>query len=277
MENGKMTKKPEENALPYQTTDDNILKLIDAIKRKEGNEGAIKKIYSGKKFETTRKSLGILGILEDGVTLTPNGREYVFEQDENKKVLALLREILEYSPYEHLLLNISQQGFPEETDLEVVKSYWGKHSYGSSANNREEAASVFGYFVKLAGLGDLVLGRRGKSSRIIWNPLAGELMEKAQDKTTLVETKNDDDYVEEAVDQLNHDTVLEDLVLTPDEEELNNKTILVAAEPASKQSTKQIFEVTPTVNVSVDMSDWEIEKITAFFKAAYGAFSHDKD
>lgn len=40
MNNDILTVKPDDSTLPYGVTADNIIKMIDAIKKKEGNEGA---------------------------------------------------------------------------------------------------------------------------------------------------------------------------------------------------------------------------------------------
>lgn len=253
----------DDTTLPYGTTSDNILKLIDAIKKKEGNEESIKKVYSGKKLDTTRKSLEIIGIIEEGLTLSNFGRALVFETDEKIKKKIFLERILEFPPYELLLLNIGQQGFPDETDLEVIKSYWGKHSYGSSPNNREEAAVVFGNFLELAGLGQLVVGRRGKNSRIKWNPKVSSLINETARQKENVPIKLEDEN--ETVSIENESLPNEDPVTTIE------SIILPNTVPTSKNNPT-LFNISPNISINVDMSDWEIEKISAFFKAAYGNF-----
>ena len=266
MNTEKNTSKTDENGgLPYSTTHENLIKLIDAIKKKEGNEDAIKKIYSGNKFDSTRRSLEIIGILKNGVDLSAEGRQIAYETDEKLRQKLYLKKILEYPAYEHLILNIAQQGFSEDTDLETVKSYWGKHSYGSSPNNRDEAAVVFGYFLQLAGIGEIVLGRRGKSSRIKWSDAAKTLLEDANKEVKSTPQS----------ETLEKQNVLDS---TNKEEPSAVQTgIQVPIEAVRKLVASENIIVQPNITISVDMSNWEIDKIQAFFKVAYGFFGENDE
>ena len=74
-----------EAILPYGTTSDNIVKLLDAIKNKQGDEKGIKAVYTGSKFDSTQATLETLKIIS-GINLTDIGKSIVFESDDNKKI-----------------------------------------------------------------------------------------------------------------------------------------------------------------------------------------------
>jgi hypothetical protein len=78
-------------------------------------------------------------------------------------------------------VRMAEEAFIEETDIEEVKNFWGKNDFGASPNNRDEAASVFGSFIQLAGLGEFIIGRRGKSTRIKWKSNAKEIIDEILD------------------------------------------------------------------------------------------------
>lgn len=259
---------PENFTLPYEVTADNIIMLFDAIKVKEGNEEGIKKIYGGAKFDSTRKALEIVGILENGLNFSQSGRALAFESEEGKRKDMFLDTIMKFPPYEYLLRNISNTGFPNETDLNYIKNYWGKHNFGNSPNNRDSAATVFGYFVELAGLGELKLGRKGKSTRIIWDSNADSRLRETLDmNSTVVNELNSDFDTNKNTNEIsiNTDSQIESI-------EQQNE-ISVSHNTHISQSVKY----NPKIVINVDMSLWDIDKIQAFFKAAYGDFDSNEN
>lgn len=251
----------EDKTLPYGTSGDSVLKLLDAIKKKQGDEKGIRAIYSGGKFDSTRKSLEILGIIE-GLNLLPVGKELIYETNESKRQATFLKVILNYPPYEYFLTYIHQNMSSDETDIDLIKNFWGRNDYGSSPNNRDEAVSVFCNFIALAGVGEYIVGRRGKNSRIKWSSNVPQIIEnfmaKLPQQSDEVENDNADTVIEKA------DISLENREKTLSSESLSVNDNLIGT-----------IKIIPNISINVDMSEWDTEKIIAFFKAAYGDYNND--
>lgn len=261
MSNENIIQSQEDNTLPYGTSGDSMLKLLDAIKKKQGDEKGIRAIYSGGKFDSTRKSLEVLGII-DGLNLLPIGKELAFETNETKKQDVFLKTILNYPPYEYFLTYIHQAGYSEETDIELVKNFWGRNDYGSSPNNRDEGVSVFCHCIELAGLGEYVVGRRGKTSRIKWSPNTRIKIESAMG--ALPQAVSEEPEGGEDLPVCEH-------VITR-----VNESEPTSAGSIAKNGEDNFFNkirIAPNITINVDMSEWDTEKITTFFKAAYGEFN----
>ncbi|WP_342416676.1 hypothetical protein NST83_04165 [Paenibacillus sp. FSL R10-2782] len=254
-----------EETLPYGTSWENILKLLEAIKKKQGDEKSIRAVYSGAKIDGARKTMEILGLI-DGFNFKALGKELAYETNEEKKREIFRKVILNYPPYELFLAKLTESEFQQETDIENVKNFWGRNDFGASPNNRDEAASVFGSFIELAGLGEFIIGRRGKATRIKWNAEAKKLIDEAHTTTNLEAIEETTLKQEVPVDQSSsHDNGSKD-----------NVTDFFPTQK-SEPSPPNIHsvEVTPNITITVDMSEWDTDKIKAFFKAAYGEFDND--
>lgn len=256
-----------DETLPYGTSWENILKLLEAIKKKQGDEKSIRAVYSGAKIDGARKTMETLGLIE-GFNFKAFGKELAYETNEDKKREIFRKVILKYPPYELFLAKLTESEFQQETDIEVVKNFWGKNDFGASPNNRDEAASVFGSFIALAGLGEFITGRRGKATRIKWNTEAKKLIDEVHTTANL-----------EAIEE----SPLEQEVSVDQSSSLDNGSKDNVADFIPTQKPKLCTpdihnaKVTPNITITVDMSDWDTDKIKAFFKAAYGEFDNDRE
>lgn len=249
--------------LPYGTSWENILKLLDAIKKKQGDEKSIRAVYSGAKIDGARKTMETLGLI-DGFNFKALGKELAYETNEDKKREIFRKVILNYPPYELFLAKLTESEFQQETDIENVKNFWGKNDFGASPNNRDEAASVFGSFIELAGLGEFITGRRGKATRIKWNTEAKKLIDEAHTTTNLESIEESTLKQEVLVDQSSsHDN------------EDNVTDFIPTQKPELSPPNIHSVKVTPNITITVDMSEWDTDKIKVFFKAAYGEFDND--
>lgn len=262
--------------LPYSTDDEDLLRLIEAIKKKPDNEKAIKEIYNKSNFETSRKALEILGILDEQLSFSPAGKELAIEREDSCKRELFLKFFLRYPAYGHFLESIAHSGdLPvTETETESIKDYWWKHNYGSSGNNREDGVVAFGKLLQLTGLGKFMNGRRGKPSRIEWNPDAKALINaaciSAQNNSTLEEQPKAIDSDQENVT---------DYTSLSSEDPLINQSSVTNSIPYLQQppSPNTTLNVIPNISINVDMSEWDNSKIITFFKAAYGIFDDDRE
>lgn len=275
-----------DETLPYGANSEDTLNLIDAIKIKHGNDKGIKQVYGKPNIENSRKVLKVLGISLDGLTFSEDGREYAYETDERKKRLMLLKLLLQYPAYEYFLLNISNEKL-SETSLEEIQGYWGKNSYGTSEYNRNDASSTFAKLVELAGLGTFKLGRKGRQSRIEWNPNAEKLirdMHKQITVSSIKETNNSSQLADRELSQLS-------IVPSPNDNK-TDKQEKKSNSPYENKETELVREVLEKsfsnekqksnlanidVAVNIDMTDWEIDKIVSFFKAAQGVFENAEE
>lgn len=276
-----------DETLPYGANSEDVLNLIDAIKIKPGNDKGIKQVYGKPNIENARKILKNIGISSDGLSLTEEGREYTYETDQIKKQEILLKMLLKYPAYEYFLLNISNEKL-SETSLEEIQGYWGKNSYGTSEYNRNDASSTFAKLIELAGLGIFKLGRKGRQSRVEWNPNTEKLIRDIHNLITskIDNKKNTIEHLEnENSPQQSNDSWLN-----------NNKTVEPIVDNSSYHSDKQETELVrevlekslsndPTkkylsninISVNIDMTDWEIDKITSFFKATQGVIEENHE
>lgn len=279
-----------EETLPYGANSEDITKLIEAIKIKQGNDKGIQQVYGKPNIENSRKVLKAIGISSDGLNFSNEGKKYAYETNNHKKEIILLKLLLQYPAYEYFLLNISNEEL-SETSLEEIKNYWEKNDYGTSEYNRNDASSTFARLIELAGLGSFKLGRKGKLSRIEWRENAKSLIRDIHSKLSIKDTK-----IEENVNKLDDKETpsqfsiiqLKNEIENTKEEENNTYTY------GNNQETELVREVLgkslsncheqknlnlPEIKVSVDvnMTDWDIDKIVSFFKATKETFKNSDE
>ena len=267
-----------DETLPYGANADDVLKLIDAIKTKPGNDQGIKQVYGKPNIENSRKVLKVLGISLDGLNLSDDGRKYAYETDDTKKQLILLRLILKYPAYEYFLLNVSNDEL-SETSLENIQNYWGKHSYGNSENNRSNATTIFGQLIELSGLGTFKIGRKGKATRVEWNDNAQSLIRKTYSDISSQNNKIEQTNNTESSSQLSLIDLGDFKGSKTEENESYSQNTVEETElvrevlEKSFSNDKQKNSLSKIdISVNIDMTDWDIDKITSFFKATQGIF-----
>ncbi len=158
----------KKKSLPYFTTKDNVTKLIEATKLKEGAEESIKSFFGRGKYQDTKRTLQSFNVISDDMKLTNIGRIIAYSSEE-KAELEWFKIIMNYPPYEEFIqsFRINKKNGEDTIELEEVKKFWGLRDYGSSDNNRNDALTTFAYFIVLAGIGEFKIGRQKSPSRII--------------------------------------------------------------------------------------------------------------
>lgn len=270
--------KVSDATLPYSTDNEDILRLIEAIKKKPDNEKAIREIYNKSNFETSRKALEVIGILDSQLSFSKAGKELAIEREDGCRRELFLKFFLKYPPYGHFLESVSHGGDLSITETETIKDYWWKHNYGSSGNNREDGVVAFGKLLQLTGLGKFVTGRRGKPSRIEWNPGAKALI----DTTCAFDDSNS--VLEEQLTTASGQEDVVNVLPILNEDLANIESFVVNSNPYAEQtslpsgaSPSTTLNFIPNISINVDMSEWDNSKIIAFFKAAYGIFDNDRE
>lgn len=253
----------EGTALPLGANRDNVEKLLEAVKRKSGDEKGINATYGGAQFSSVKKALDTLGLIKD-YTLTDLGRNIMYSTDDTERKNAYLKAIMSYEPYEYCLNYLAQSKCGKEIKASDVKNYWGKNNYGSCERNREDAFSTFACFLDLAGIGELTIGRRGNESRI---NCSVELDKIINEFDTIKDTNFEKSKEELVPDEAGGDSC--DAVT-----ERNIASNVISREHSITPEIHVNPKIQPVVNINVDMSDWDIEKITEFFKALYGDYTN---
>lgn len=169
------------DVLPYKTDGDDLTRLIEAC----GRGRILKQIqglgFSEAGFQGTVATAQALGLLDHETDeLTESGREYALSHNSDRKRAVLLEAILQYEPYDLLLEAIFDQGYQEETTTQWVETWWSTQKYGNSQRNRNEGSTTFAKLIEYVGLGDFVVGRRGRPSRIEWREDVIERMREAR-------------------------------------------------------------------------------------------------
>ena len=158
----------KKKSLPYFTTKDNVTKLIEATKLKEGAEESIRSFFGKGKYQDTKRTLQAFNIISDDMKLTDTGRIIAYSSQEEVE-REWFKIIMSFPPYEEFIqsFRINNKNGNDSIELEAVKKFWGLRDYGSSDNNRNDALTTFAYFIVMSGIGDFKIGRQKNPSRII--------------------------------------------------------------------------------------------------------------
>lgn len=152
--------------LPAYTTVENILSLIDTLKRKNNNEGEVKALFGkgSSAYTNTKSALRTFGFIEDdSLAFTKEGRETAYSQGKDKKS-EMIKILKSYPPYEVFLFGLLQKEDVAITEIEDITSFWGKAQYGSTERNREDAAKLFMSIIDYCEFGKYVIGRGSNST-----------------------------------------------------------------------------------------------------------------
>lgn len=151
-------------ALPYYVSVESINKLLDAIKRKAGDEVSVKAIFGEGKYANCKSALILFGIITNNMQFTTFGKSIAYAIDEQQKKDSWKQVIKNISAYDDFLVyfQLNKKGI-SSCELEIVKNYWGSRDICKSDQMRNDASITFGYILSLAGLGEYKKGKQGTS------------------------------------------------------------------------------------------------------------------
>lgn len=254
------------NNLPAYTTGENLLSLIEVIKKNNKSEESIKALFGkgDSAYTNSKSALKAFGIIEnDGFEFTEFGREIAYSNDDNKKQ-EISKIVNSYEPYE-LVLNsiITSRGEAKVTDIETIKNLWGKAGFGSTDRNRSEGATLFMGIVDFVGLGKYYIGRGSNQTRVEW---VDDIKEKVN---ALFEERSNEGLQNGDMEEPNEGFT------DTNEQDLNPMCVYTNSD--KKEVPKGNMNITsiPNITINVNMENWSDEKIKAFFKYAYGKFEED--
>ena len=151
-------------SLPYYVTVESINKLIDATKKKQGDEVAIKTLFGEGKYANCKSALLTFNIITPAMQFTEFGKTIAYAIDENQKKNAWKTVISKIAAYDdfinYFLLN--KKGI-STCELDTIKNFWGSKDICKSDAMRKDASITFGYILSLAGLGEFKKGKQNTS------------------------------------------------------------------------------------------------------------------
>ena len=151
-------------SLPYYVTVESINKLIDATKKKQGDEVAIKTLFGEGKYSNCKSALLLFNIITPTMQFTEFGKSIAYAIDENQKKNAWRTVISKIAAYDdfinYFLLN--KKGI-STCEIDTIKNFWGSKDICKSDTMRKDASITFGYILSLAGLGEFKKGKQNTS------------------------------------------------------------------------------------------------------------------
>ena len=219
--------------LPDGTTVENILCIMELIKKYNGNDLSVKNGFNrkGTTYVDTKSAMRIWGIMEQhGTGLTVLGEETVFG-DEKKKKDFFKKLLMNYKPYSLVIEQLIEYR-EDETNLqmETVEKIWESHNLGKNDRNRKEAACLFGGVMDFAEFGKYIKGSRRAKSHIICSKeqkqqiinMRNNTLDYKTDANNELKESNGDTYSERVVNEKT-DINYEDLTMKEGKEKLEEK------------------------------------------------------
>lgn len=277
----KSTSKPKFNSLPSGTTAENLLSLINILKKNNKSEETVKALFkmSTSVYSRTKAALIAFGIIEkDSLEFTANiGREIAFSGRDNKRD-EMIRIVKSYEPYELVLNSVeTSRNETKVTNIDEIKDLWGLAHYGSGDRNWNDGATFFMGVIEYIGFGKYLKGRGNNQTRIEWVTDIKEKITALTQSSPLmeqIEDESQDAITSKVVDMI--PVVEQQEQQEQQEQDKNTPAVIVANERNAKAIMSPISAISfPNITINVDMSDWSDEKIKIFFKYAYGKFEED--
>jgi len=123
--------KENKNNLPAYTNVENILSLIEILKRKNKNEDEVKAVFgkSNSVYNNTKSALRAFNLIEDeSLEFTDKGRIVAYSQDSDKK-FEIMKIVNNFPPYETFLFSLLKKDDITKTEIDEIVNFWGKAHY----------------------------------------------------------------------------------------------------------------------------------------------------
>jgi hypothetical protein len=240
-----------EYTLPYRTDWQDMAGVLEYSKGSSGAERAAldARFGAGEAMRETLNALEQLGLAvrddSGGARLTELGDRLAYAPGSAERSRALSEAILGYPPYRIPLERALGDSF------EIIDAPWVEHVWqvdmrlGQPRNRVAEARTFFFRLADAAGIGAYRRGVRGQSTRL---ELAGDFPERIR---PLLELRTDTQP--EAIDE-------------PVSVEQLESELRIDARSAPPGAISQPPATTPALSISVDLTDWDLERIVAFLK-----------
>jgi hypothetical protein len=234
--------------LPYRTDWQDMSALLDYAKGSGADRAALDARFgAGEAMRETLNALDQLGLVvrddSGGVRLTELGDRLAYAPGDTDRLRVLVEALLGYGPYRTPLERALADG------LEVVEAPWVEHVWqvdmrlGQPRNRVAEARTFFFRLADAAGLGTYRRGVRGQTTRL---EMAGNFPAQVQ---PLVARPSSDARPQPVTAEVR------DSSASPQAQEL----------PAPSRLPGPVANA-PALSVTVDMSDWDLDRIEAFLR-----------
>lgn len=225
--------------LPYRTDWSTMVALLDLAKGKGVDRATLEaRLGAGESLRETLNAVEQLGLAtrdEAGdVRLTVHGDRLAYAASDDERRDELARAMLGYPPYAIPL----ERAVAEQ--LTLLESAWVERVWqvdmrlGQPRNRVEEARTFFFRLADEAGFGTYRRGVRGQPTRLDLSPDIGERLAALQDQV-------------------------------PASAPMPSPGEVAPAEPATP-TTAQPAPTGVSLSITVDMTDWDIDKIRAFLQ-----------
>lgn len=220
--------------LPYRTDWRAIATLLDLLKGKSLDRAALEgRMGGGESFRETLNAAEQLELVRrdevGDIALTNGGRRVAYATNVREREDELTSAILEYEPYAVPLTRAITEGMTIVDGPWVERVWQVDMRLGQPRNRVEEARTFYFRLADDAGLGTYHRGVRGQPTRL---ELAGDVIERVERGT-------------------------------PGGEEISKEEQV----PASvMQWSMASTSLTPSLSLTIDMSDWELDKIESLLR-----------
>jgi len=233
--------------LPQRAKGEDVEHLIELLKEKGGKrpEGELRPLIGTDDYSYAKAAAEILGFVtavnDDLKWSDAIGRRFAYsELGERKEIW--FDVLMKYQPYEFALSRLLRDREGDEIETSEIMNFWGKEMrIELSKDAFGRAITSLASFLEKAELGKYVVGRRGGKSRIV-------LEEDARSRIEAFKA-----------------VPVEEIAPAPEPRSIAMKEAVVEPPIAEPR-------IAPSVNINIDMSGWDMEKIKLFFQYLYGRF-----
>lgn len=193
------------SALPYRTTLDDVVAICTYLAKKPtgASTAEAKKVVDSKLLDFRKlaayKAWGLVNESDGRLKISDRGRS--ISKGEQPRTVALKAAISAVEPYVAILERVAHRGDDSLTALEVA-AHWHEHFGEMSSGNEQilnDQAVCFFQLAQGAGLGQIVIGRKGQPTRFNFAKSAVEEFAAGSsgDEGTEAEEFTKEDYPEE--------------------------------------------------------------------------------
>jgi hypothetical protein len=233
--------------LPQRAKGEDIEHLIELLKEKAGKrpEGELGPLIGTGNYSYVKAAAEILGFVtaaDDYLNWSDAiGRRFAYSKLGERKEI-WFGVLMKHQPYEFSLSKLLRDREANEIETSDIINFWGKElKIELSKDAFGRAIASFGSFLEKAELGKYVRGRKGVKSRIV-------LEDDARSRVEAFKA-----------------VPVEEIAPPPESQAIAKKEPIV--EPPIAET-----RITPTVNINIDISGWDMDKIKLFFQYLYGQF-----
>jgi hypothetical protein len=160
--------------LPYGLTFDNVLKLLDEVKKRPSSTNEELELRIGKTYPRSKHAaidLDLIKVENNRLELTESGKNIAWETELERKQEQIFSHILmRYEPYE-VAINRMARGKEEIIFTNYIQQIWAREmDFKLNSENLSKAVSFFFQLLHSAGLGKVLVGRHGAKTRFIFTP-----------------------------------------------------------------------------------------------------------